>query len=85
MKAKIIRVSIEEADGRLYAESADLPGFFVTEADRASLNIAIADGIRLMYEAEGQSVLVQEAEESDSDAAMPWVAVPFPEGREAAA
>lgn len=76
MKAKIVRVKVEEGKaGLFYATSPDLRGLLVAEANIDDLDIAISKGITDLYAACGERVVVTKAQDADPDF-FPWVAIP---------
>ena len=77
MKAKIIRVRIEEGNaGLFYATSPDLKGLLVAEPTLAELDRAIPKSIVDLFAACEEKVVVTKAEGEDD--LTPWIAVPTP-------
>jgi hypothetical protein len=76
MKARIVRVKIEEGKtGLFYATSPDLKGMLVAEPTLDALEVAIPAGIADLYAACGVKVVVTKAQDLDPDF-YPWVAIP---------
>ncbi|WP_315729006.1 hypothetical protein [Bradyrhizobium sp. SZCCHNS2015] len=76
MKAKIVRVRIEEGKaGLFYATSPDLKGLLVAEPNIDELDAAISKSIADLYAAGGEAVVVTKAQDGDPDF-FPWVAIP---------
>ncbi len=76
MKAKIIRVKIEEDDAGLWlATSPDMHGLLVAASSLERMETAVPEAIRNMYLACDVDVLVSRLEDGE-DALEPWVAFP---------
>lgn len=76
MKAKIVRVKIEEGRaGLFYATSPDLKGLLVAEPTIDGLENEIPRAITALYAACDVDVVVTKAQDGDDDL-TPWVAVP---------
>jgi hypothetical protein len=76
MKAKIVRVKVEEGKaGLFYATSPDLKGLLVAESNIDDLEASISKNIADLYAACGETVVVTKAQDSDPDF-FPWVAIP---------
>lgn len=76
MKAKIIRVKIEEGEAGLwFARSPDMKGLLVAERTRDEAERVVPLAIREMYAACDIDVVVSRVEDGD-DAFDPWVAFP---------
>ena len=76
MKAKIIRIDIEEGRaGLFYATSPNLKGLLVAEDTREKLELAVPHAIRDLYAACDVDVVVTRAEDDGGEFA-PWVAFP---------
>ena len=76
MKARIVRVRLEEGDaGLFYATSPDLRGLLVAEPTLDALDEGIPVAIAQLYEALGMTVVVSKLEDDDDDF-HPWVAFP---------
>ena len=75
MKARIIRVDIEETPGGLFTRSPDLKGLVIGEPTREVLLARVAEALKLLMEARGESVSVHEAEGATS-ARVTFVIVP---------
>jgi len=74
MKAKIVRVTIEQGrEGLFYAESPDLKGLLVARSSIDELRRQIPVAIREMFEVCDTPVIVSELDGPDEDS---WVAVP---------
>jgi predicted RNase H-like HicB family nuclease len=74
MKAKIVRVTIEQGrEGLFYAESPDLKGLLVARSSIDELRRQIPLAIREMFEVCDTPVVVSELEGPNEDS---WVAVP---------
>jgi predicted RNase H-like HicB family nuclease len=74
MKAKIVRVTIEQGrEGLFYAESPDLKGLLVARSSIDELRRQIPIAIREMFEVCDTPVVVSELDGPDQDS---WVAVP---------
>ena len=63
MKERLIRITVEESGRRIHATSPDLPGLFVSERTEDELMEAIPQVIALLFEADGQTVIVRELDE----------------------
>lgn len=77
MKAKLINISLTEANGLVYATSENLPGLYVSGNDQPSVLAEVPDAIRAMFLADGIKVIVSEVEGDESPMPPPWVAVPM--------
>jgi len=76
MKAKIVRVRIEEGKtGLFYATCPDLRGLLVAEPNLDELDKAIPKSIVDLFAASDLHVVVTKAEDGEDDL-TPWVAVP---------
>jgi predicted RNase H-like HicB family nuclease len=74
MKAKIVRVTIEQGrEGLFFAESPDLKGLLVARSSIDELRRQIPIAIREMFELSDTPVVVSELDGPDEDS---WVAVP---------
>jgi len=78
MKARLIRVQVQQSDTRHFATSVDLPGLFASEATAERLREVLPEVIQMLLEADGDPVLVQEVENADEEV-PPYVAIPVPE------
>jgi hypothetical protein len=76
MKAKIIRVKIEEGrTGLFFATSPDMKGLLVAEKTLEKMETAVPEAIRDLYAACDMEVVVSRLE-NGGDAFEPWVAFP---------
>jgi hypothetical protein len=76
MKAKTVRVKIEEGNsGLFFATSPDLKGLLAAEPTIDTLHTAIAKSISDLYEACGVKVVVSMLDDKGGDF-EPWVAFP---------
>lgn len=76
MRAKIIRIDIEEGRaGLFYATSPNMKGLLVAENTKEKLLLAVPDAIRDLYAACGVAVVVTMAEDGDGDLS-PFIAIP---------
>ena len=74
MKAKIVRVTIEQGrEGLFYAESPDLKGLLVARSSIDELRRQIPVAIREMFKVCDTPVIVSELDGPDEDS---WVVVP---------
>jgi hypothetical protein len=74
LKAKIVRVTFEKGrEGLFYAQSPDLKGLLVANADLGELKKEIPWAIEEMFDACDTPVTVTEIEDDDNS----WVAVPI--------
>lgn len=79
MKARIVRVRIEEGKaGLFYATSPDLKGLLVAESTIDGLEREIPKAITDLYAACGVHVIVTQAQDGEDNTLTPWVAVPVP-------
>lgn len=84
MKAKIIRVKIEEDGDMFFATSPDMKGFLVAASSLEKMQAAVPDAIRNMYLACDIEVVVSKAEDGVAPF-EPWVAFPVELARQALA
>ena len=77
MKAKIVRIKIEQGDaGLLFATSPEIKGLLVAEETAEALAREIPKAIRDMYAVCGVEVVVSPVEDDEDGDLQPWVAVP---------
>jgi hypothetical protein len=84
MRAKIIRVKIDEDGDMFFATSPDMKGLLVAATSLEKMDAAVLKAIRNMYLACDIDVFVSKAEDG-SDAFEPWVAFPAELARQALA
>lgn len=76
-KARIITVSIEPTEaGLLRATSNEVPGLHVVSNELEELKPLVKSMLADLYEAQGQSVSIYEAEQNEGSIPAPWVVVP---------
>ena len=75
MKAKIIRVKIDEDGDMLVATSPDMKGLLVVATSPEKMERAVTDAIRNLYLVCGIEVVVSKAEDG-IDSLEPWIAFP---------
>ena len=76
-RAKIISVLIQKGDAGLYhATSSDMLGLFVSGKTEDEVKTAVPRVIEALFDAQGESVTVIEAEDRGGPAAAPWVVLP---------
>jgi predicted RNase H-like HicB family nuclease len=76
-RAKIVGVVIEKGDaGLFHATSPDLRGLFVSGESIEEVKSAVPLVIEALFDAQGESVRVIEAEDHGKATPAPWVVLP---------
>jgi hypothetical protein len=83
MRAKIVRIRIEDDEGLFVASSPDLKGLLVAARELDVLEREIPRMITELYAACGEEVVVSKADDSGDDACPPWIAFPAAVARQA--
>jgi hypothetical protein len=86
MKAKIVRIEVEEGNtGLFYATSPDLKGLLVAKPTIEALEQAIPLAVADLFAACGVKVIVTRAEKTQGEVSTPWIAFPAELARQALA